>query len=92
MSIPVWYATSTRPLWHCARLPSWLAATLSEEGHINKARLESMFRKVIYDIEGPDSLFLRALDLDDTRRAIDDVCEYDAFKDGFLLLPTLESM
>jgi hypothetical protein len=69
-----------------------LTATLSEEGRIDKTRLERMFRKVVYEIEGPSSLFLRALDLEDTRRAIDDVCEYDAFKDGFLLLPTLESM
>lgn len=83
---------TTRPLWHCVRLPSWLTESLSDEGGINKHRLERKFRKVVREIEGPDSIFLRTLDLEDTRRAIDDVCEYDAFKDGFLLLPTLESM
>ncbi|KAF8575165.1 hypothetical protein K439DRAFT_1545511 [Ramaria rubella] len=92
VSLPVWYAVSTRPLWHCASLPSWLTTTLSEEGGIDKSRLEKMFRKVVQEIEGPDGLFLRTLDLEDTRRAIDDVCEYDAFKDGFLILPTLESI
>lgn len=92
VSLPVWYAVTTRPLWHCGRIPSWLTVSLSGEGGIDKFRLEKKFRKVIQDTEGSDSIFLRTLDLEDTRRAIDDVCEYDAFRDGFLLLPTLESM
>lgn len=35
---------------------------------------------------------MRALETDDTRQALNDMCEYDAFKDGFLLVPALESM
>ena len=44
------------------------------------------------EAEGPESPYLRALDSDDVRHALDEVTEYDAFKDGFLVLPTLESM
>jgi len=35
---------------------------------------------------------VRALETDDTRQALNDMCEYDAFKDGFLLVPALESI
>lgn len=94
VSLPFWYAISTRPLWHCARLPSWLTISLCEgsEDSFDKERLEIVFRKAIEDIDGANSVFLNALDLEDTRRTIDDLCDYDAFSDGFLLLPTLESL
>ena len=36
-----------------------------------------------------DPVFARAVDADD---ALDEVAEYDAFRDGFLVLPTLQSM
>ncbi|KAF8490287.1 hypothetical protein JB92DRAFT_3245347 [Gautieria morchelliformis] len=64
VSLPVWYAVTTRPLWHCARIPSWLTVSLSEEGGINKFSLERHFRTVIQEIEGTDSKFLRTLDLE----------------------------
>jgi hypothetical protein len=39
-----------------------------------------------------DPVFARAVDADDTRHALDEVAEYDTFRDGFLVLPTLQSM
>ena len=39
-----------------------------------------------------DPIFARAVDMDDTRHALDEVAEYDTFRDGFLDLPTLQSM
>ncbi|KIJ52533.1 hypothetical protein M422DRAFT_43378 [Sphaerobolus stellatus SS14] len=92
VSLPFWYNVTTRPLWHCANLPSWLSVSLSEGEEIEKERLERIFRSTIRKLEGPDGLFLRTIDLEDTRRAIDDLSEYDAFRDGFLLLPSLESI
>lgn len=49
---------------------------------------------MIIKAAGPDSPgpFLGAVDGDDTRCALHDLCDYDAFKDGFLLNPTLQSM
>ncbi|TFY67192.1 hypothetical protein EVG20_g4034 [Dentipellis fragilis] len=91
-SIVDWQCTSTRPLWRCARLPYWLTPSLSEEDAETKLRLAHRFRQTIIVCEGPDSAFLRALDSDDTRHALDEVAEYNAFRDGFLVLPTLESI
>jgi hypothetical protein len=50
--------------------------------------LRSVFRAAVAD----DPVFARAVDADDTRHALDEVAEYDAFRDGFLVLPTLQSM
>ena len=47
-----------------------------------------MFRAAVAN----DPVFARAVDADDTRHALDEVAEYDAFRDGFLVLPTLQSM
>ena len=47
-----------------------------------------MFRAAV----AKDPVFSRAVDADDTRHALDEVAEYDAFRDGFLVLPTLQSM
>ena len=56
-------------------------------------RLAAIFRAETARTEGLDSLFLRGLDADDSARcALDDLADYDAFKDGFLLLPALENM
>lgn len=43
-------------------------------------------------VAGIHSTFLRSLDLEDTRSTLDDLSTYDAFRDGFLLLPALENM
>ncbi|THH12295.1 hypothetical protein EW146_g7751 [Bondarzewia mesenterica] len=94
VSIIDWQSTAIRPLWRCARPPHWLSPSLTggnDEDQL-KGRLFDVFRRTISEAEGPDSTFLRALDSDDTRHALDEVAEYDAFKDGFLVLPTLESM
>jgi hypothetical protein len=53
-----------------------------------KQRLRSVFRAAVAD----DPVFARAVDTDDTRHALDEVAEYDTFRDGFLVLPTLQSM
>ena len=47
-----------------------------------------MFRAAVAN----DPVFARAVDADDTRHALDEVAEYDTFRDGFLVLPTLQSM
>ena len=53
-----------------------------------KQRLRSVFRAAVAN----EPVFARAVDADDTRHALDEVAEYDAFRDGFLVLPTLQSM
>ena len=53
-----------------------------------KQRLRSVFRAAVTK----DPVFSRAVDADDTRHALDEVAEYDTFRDGFLVLPTLQSM
>ncbi|KAH9994889.1 hypothetical protein BJV77DRAFT_1066603 [Russula vinacea] len=53
-----------------------------------KQRLRSVFRAAVAN----DPVFSRAVDADDTRHALDEVAEYDAFRDGFLVLPTLQSI
>ena len=73
-------------------MPFWLLPSLAGKDEDQKARLCAVFKKAIEDADGPDSVFLRAVDSDDTRHALDEVAEYNAFKDGFLVLPTLESM
>lgn len=86
----------TRPLWRSARLPAWLSPSLTSndapEARARTRRLTEVVRQTIIKLEGPQSVYLRALDSDDTRHALDEVTEYNAFTDGFLLLPTLESM
>ncbi|KDQ57328.1 hypothetical protein JAAARDRAFT_35953 [Jaapia argillacea MUCL 33604] len=87
-----WQGVATGPLWRCARLPRWLRPSISDE-HIQEQSASSfIFKQKVQEMEGSDSSFLRALDNEDTRHALDDISGYDAFKDGFLLLPTLESM
>ncbi|GJJ08576.1 hypothetical protein Clacol_002795 [Clathrus columnatus] len=76
-------------------LPTWLTHSLSdseESQSLCRERLTTIFRKSIQSIDGPDSLFLKALDMEQTRQTIDHICDYNAFTDGFLLLPTLESL
>ncbi|TFK49953.1 hypothetical protein OE88DRAFT_1631888, partial [Heliocybe sulcata] len=57
-----------------------------------KTELSNAFKKLTLQLAGPESNFLHALDLDDARHALEDLSEYDVVKDGFLILPTLESM
>ena len=77
-----------RPLWRCARTPYWLLPSLVGEDDERRQRLRSVFRAAV----AGDPVFARAVDTDDTRHALDEVAEYDAFRDGFLVLPTLQSM
>ena len=66
---------------------------MSEESNDTKVRLSAIFRHVVSADAGVQDVFLRALDSEDsTRSSLHDLCDYDAFKDGFLLRPTLESM
>ncbi|KAI0064973.1 hypothetical protein BV25DRAFT_1914121 [Artomyces pyxidatus] len=84
-----WQCTSTRPLWRCARLPYWLLPSLAAgHDHARTQRLAGVFEQAV----AGDAAFLRALRSDDTRHALDEVAEYDAFRDGFLVLPTLQSI
>ncbi|KAI0359829.1 hypothetical protein OH77DRAFT_871121 [Trametes cingulata] len=90
LTVTGWQFISTRPLWCCARLPTWLTPSLSSQ--IPQARLATIFKAEVARLEGLDSIFLRALDLDDARMSLDDLSQYDAFRDGFLLLPALENI
>ncbi|EIW57590.1 uncharacterized protein TRAVEDRAFT_150122 [Trametes versicolor FP-101664 SS1] len=90
VAVTGWQCIATRPLWCCARLPSWLSPSLSV--HNQHARLAGIFKAEVARLEGLDSIFLRALDLDDARSTLDDLSNYDAFRDGFLLLPALENI
>ena len=58
-----------------------------------KSRLGETFKNTIATLDGVNSEFLRALEHpDDTRHALDELCDFDAIQDGFLLLPALENM
>ena len=83
-----WQSASVRPLWRCARTPYWVLPSLAGDDDARKQRLRSVFRAAV----ASDPVFARAVDADDTRHALDEVAEYDAFRDGFLMLPTLQSM
>ena len=83
-----WQSASVRPLWRCARTPYWLLPSLVGDDDARKQRLRSVFRAAV----AGDAVFARAVDTDDTRHALDEVAEYDTFRDGFLVLPTLQSM
>jgi hypothetical protein len=83
-----WQSASVRPLWRCARTPYWLLPSLAGDDDACKQRLRGVFRAAVAN----DPVFSRAVDADDTRHALDEVAEYDAFRDGFLVLPTLQSM
>ncbi len=80
------------PLWCCARLQSFLAPSITYGEDVDKDRLVKIFRQTITGVEGYHSIFLRGVDAEDTRHALEDVSCYDAFKDSFLLSPALESM
>jgi len=83
-----WQSASVRPLWRCARTPYWLLPSLAGDDDACKQRLRSVFRAAVAN----EPVFARAVDADDTRHALDEVAEYDAFRDGFLVLPTLQSI
>ncbi|KAH9994890.1 hypothetical protein BJV77DRAFT_1066605 [Russula vinacea] len=72
-------------LWRCARTPYWLLPSPAGEDDACKQRLRDVFRVAMAN----DPVFARAVDADD---ALDEVAEYDAFRDGFLVLPTLQSI
>ena len=89
MAVIDWQSASVRPLWRCARTPYWLLPSLAgDDDDACKQRLRSAFRAAVAN----EPVFARAVDADDTRHALDEVAEYDAFRDGFLVLPTLQSM
>ncbi|KAL7279224.1 hypothetical protein ACG7TL_007064 [Trametes sanguinea] len=90
VAVTDWRFLTTRPLWCCGRLPPWLSPSMSTQNET--ARLVTIFKAEVARLDGLDSTFLRALDLDDTRYALDDLSTYDAFRDGFLLLPALENI
>ncbi|KAI0671775.1 hypothetical protein C8Q78DRAFT_973298 [Trametes maxima] len=90
VAIAGWQFITTRPLWSCARLPAWLSPSMS--AHNDNARLATVFKAEVARLDGLDSLFLRALELEDTRSTLNDLSDYDAFRDGFLLLPALENI
>ncbi|KAH9846685.1 hypothetical protein C2E23DRAFT_569322 [Lenzites betulinus] len=90
VAVTGWRFVTTRPLWCCARLPAWLSPSMTTQTH--HARLANIFKAEVARLEGLDSLFLRALDLEDARSTLDDLSNYDAFRDGFLLLPALENI
>ncbi|RDX57262.1 hypothetical protein OH76DRAFT_1395054 [Lentinus brumalis] len=91
LSVADWQYVNARPLWCCARLPPWLrpSMTATDEG---STRLAAIFKAEVVRVAGINSTFLRSLDLEDTRSTLDDLSTYDAFRDGFLLLPALENI
>ncbi|KAH9037852.1 hypothetical protein EDB85DRAFT_563484 [Lactarius pseudohatsudake] len=92
LAVVDWQSASVRPLWRCARTPYWLLPSLvgddDDDDGARKQRLRSVFRAAV----AGDPVFARAVDTDDTRHALDEVAEYDTFRDGFLVLPTLQSI
>jgi len=58
---------------------------MSDVAEDDKESLAKVFRQTLIGIEGYHSLLLRGVDAEDTRHALEDICRYDAFKDGFLL-------
>ena len=81
---------NTRPLWCCVRLPAWMSPSLASENRVN-AKSAAIFKAAkVARIAGVNSPFLRSLAAEDTRSILDDLSIYDAFRDGFLLLPALE--
>lgn len=90
LAVVDWQSASVRPLWRCARTPYWLLPSLvgDDDDDARKQRLRSVFRAAV----AGDPVFARAVDTDDTRHALDEVAEYDTFRDGFLVLPTLQSI
>jgi len=84
-----WRNVTTRPLWHCAQLPGWIESGLYESDDTSqKKRLAGVFRQTA---EALSPLFMKGVDMDQARQALEDVCRYDASKDGDFVLPTLES-
>ncbi|KAF8498785.1 hypothetical protein F5888DRAFT_1633991 [Russula emetica] len=71
-----WQSASDRPLWCC------------DDDNACRQRLRGVFRAVVAN----DPVFARAVDTDDTCHALDEVAECDVFRDGFLVLSTLQSM
>ncbi|PIL35548.1 hypothetical protein GSI_02276 [Ganoderma sinense ZZ0214-1] len=62
----------------------------SENGSTSK--FAAIFTAEVARIAGIASPFLRSLAAEDTRSILDDLSTYDAFRDGFLLLPALENI
>ncbi|KAF8339567.1 uncharacterized protein EI90DRAFT_2907581, partial [Cantharellus anzutake] len=85
-----WRNTTIRPLWHCAHLPSWLTISLYESDDTSdKKALENTFRKTVSSL---DRSFLLGLDAGGTRQSLEEVCNYDALKYGYIVTPTLQSI
>lgn len=85
-----WRNTTIRPLWHCAHLPSWLKSSLYEaDDASDKRSLEKVFRKTV---SGLDRNFALGLEAGGTRQSLEEVCSYDALKDGYIVTPTLQSI
>ena len=83
---------SSMPLWQCARLPKWLRSSLSSAEDPNTTILASTYQQAFTDIAGYGSALLHAMNVEDTRCALIDLCAYDAFRDTFLLQPALGSL
>jgi len=87
-----WQGICVRPLWMCGHLPKWITPSLSspvdhdqDEGEY----LAGVFRRAVASL---DPLFVRAMDTEDIRTALEDVARMDAVQDAFLILPTLQSL
>ncbi|KAH9945158.1 uncharacterized protein BXZ73DRAFT_96148 [Epithele typhae] len=66
---------------------------IGKDPHDEAARLAAIFKAEVSRVAGKGSAFERALELDDAaRNTLDDLSTYDAFRDGFLLLPALENI
>ncbi|KAH9178251.1 hypothetical protein EDB89DRAFT_2064031 [Lactarius sanguifluus] len=73
---------------HARRTGSCPRLVGDDDDDARKQRLRSVFRTAV----AGDPVFARAVDTDDTRHALDEAAEYDMFRDGFLVLPTLQSI
>ena len=93
VAVTGWDCIVTKPLWQCGRLPRWLQISMSDDKDDTKVRLSAIFRHAILNEGGRQSPLIRALDNEDHMRcSLQDLSDYDAIRDGFLLRPTLQSM
>ncbi|KAH8117821.1 hypothetical protein DFH11DRAFT_1570878 [Phellopilus nigrolimitatus] len=93
ISVVGWDCIQIKPLWQCGRIPRWLQTSMYDGDNNTKIRLSTIFRHAMINELGRDSPLIRALDEESVSRcSLHDLCDYDAFKDGFLLRPTLESI
>ena len=83
-----WQSVSVWLFWRCAHTLYWLLPSLVGDDDARKQQLQTMFRAAV----AGDAVFVHAVNTDNTCHALDEVVEYNMFRDSFLVLLTLQSM